>query len=726
MPRLGANTNTPVLNGVPAPLPISQSNITQIAANPASFMLQNGLAVCQTPAFTAVIANDISSPGAINVMISSGQRLKATVYGLAYMDFVSGRSVLLARLTSSTGQLTSPTKVLFRNCFDSGISADVQVEVSAKSVDQSIVLRKRIPGPESFNLPGTSRLAVLTSIDAPEPVLVSRTIDLRQLNEQLGVEGEDTMQDSSLIFGSMRLAPGTAWSLDGVEDQIPVAKNLCSFPGLSGRYLIESTPYMLLQPRLNTLPTASVSPRKIYHNIELAMKENPPSSAVVSNVQPVEVAQAGDAANCGLALDWTLVTSAILNVDFGAGTEKIGLAAIGQSTNDLWNWCNTAYHDPFYLTNLVWSDATICRAALQVNNGADLWGNETGDPMYDSYIYPSSGGDITVRLSSMPAGTYDIYIYGHGPSDNGNGIYQLSVNSTNYDQKGTTIWGSGWNTTNWEEGQQYVVYRNVIVAQGDTVSVDVETNTVGLAIINGMQIVASDAISHGPPPVLQVLSLDFGGSAQKTGIAAVGLNTNDTWNWYDGTYAGLTSGSISGLFENGVGSTGAGVLVTNGPGYWGFTTGDPMYDSYIYPWDWGHLGVVFTNLYSEGLTADFYVYGHGPASNANTVFQLTAGTNTFGPRGTTIWGSAWATNLWEEGVQYVVFRNVPISMNQPVFIDAAPGLSGYTIINGLQIAIPLDRDGDGVPDWMDANPNDPSIGALTITIDNPLNGSSSN
>jgi len=35
---------------------------------------------------------------------------------------------------------------------------------------------------------------------------------------------------------------------------------------------------------------------------------------------------------------------------------------------------------------------------------------------------------------------------------------------------------------------------------------------------------------------------------------------------------------------------------------------------------------------------------------------------------------------------------------------------------------PGDSDGDGVPDWMDANPYDPTVGALTITIDSPSNG----
>ena len=35
----------------------------------------------------------------------------------------------------------------------------------------------------------------------------------------------------------------------------------------------------------------------------------------------------------------------------------------------------------------------------------------------------------------------------------------------------------------------------------------------------------------------------------------------------------------------------------------------------------------------------------------------------------------------------------------------------------------LDWDSDGIPNWMDAQPSNPAVGALTITIDSPANGS---
>lgn len=49
-------------------------------------------------------------------------------------------------------------------------------------------------------------------------------------------------------------------------------------------------------------------------------------------------------------------------------------------------------------------------------------------------------------------------------------------------------------------------------------------------------------------------------------------------------------------------------------------------------------------------------------------------------------------------------------------IDMGPEPMGY-----FRATIGYDLDADGVPGWMDANDNDPTIGALSITIDSPTN-----
>lgn len=62
-------------------------------------------------------------------------------------------------------------------------------------------------------------------------------------------------------------------------------------------------------------------------------------------------------------------------------------------------------------------------------------------------------------------------------------------------------------------------------------------------------------------------------------------------------------------------------------------------------------------------------------------------------------------------------------------VGGAVGQSNFTVNMGIQqvgffraIAC-VDCDGDGVENWRDADPNDPAVGLLTVTIDSPANGS---
>ena len=56
------------------------------------------------------------------------------------------------------------------------------------------------------------------------------------------------------------------------------------------------------------------------------------------------------------------------------------------------------------------------------------------------------------------------------------------------------------------------------------------------------------------------------------------------------------------------------------------------------------------------------------------------------------------------------------------------GQSNFTVTSGnsysgfFRAAVGNDWDGDGVPNYMDANPSDALVGALTIIIDSPTNG----
>jgi len=80
---------------------------------------------------------------------------------------------------------------------------------------------------------------------------------------------------------------------------------------------------------------------------------------------------------------------------------------------------------------------------------------------------------------------------------------------------------------------------------------------------------------------------------------------------------------------------------------------------------------------------------------------------------------------------YELYRTpVLVDPNYPwtLEIEGLVGQTNFTVDMGsdpsgfFRAGVGVDADGDGVPNYMDGDPNNPSVGALTITIDSPLAG----
>lgn len=197
-------------------------------------------------------------------------------------------------------------------------------------------------------------------------------------------------------------------------------------------------------------------------------------------------------AACLLALGCLASASAqtFINVNVGQGT-KVGTAAAGTGTNEFWN----AYYptnggglfDPSQLIPLYSADSTNTAAAMFMWNVAMNGTNATGDTMFDSWL-AASGTNLYVTLTNLPFGSYDVYVYGHGDSNELNSIVSLAAAWSNYGTNSTTNTAL-WSTNVWTEGAQYVVFRDVMVPKGQNVQITVGTNSAGLAILNGIQLV---------------------------------------------------------------------------------------------------------------------------------------------------------------------------------------------------------------------------------------------
>jgi alpha-tubulin suppressor-like RCC1 family protein len=226
---------------------------------------------------------------------------------------------------------------------------------------------------------------------------------------------------------------------------------------------------------------------------------------------------------------------------------------------------------------------------------------------------------------------------------------------------------------------------NIVSATNATLAlVNLQASNAGIysvviSNLAGTTISTGAALTVGTPAVLW--NVDFGTTTtDKAGAAAVGQHPNDFWNAYP--YAGgfNAGGGVVLLQTANTNATSVGINLPGAPGSWGNGSLDPMYQGYVYP-TFNPSAATMTITISSLPPGDFDFCLYSSESN----FQLVSGVTDYGVK---IGFDDTATNppLWQEGKQYVQFRNVAVTnVAQPVIITVNPGPSGYAIISGLQI-----------------------------------------
>lgn len=191
----------------------------------------------------------------------------------------------------------------------------------------------------------------------------------------------------------------------------------------------------------------------------------------------------------------------LLNLDFGTGStsQKAGPAAVGQSAGDFWNLYSRddgagGFRSFGGLANLKWADGSASPIGLSVTNAAGAAGSGASDPMFGTYLYPQPDGNspIQITLTQVPAGHYDLLLYGHGFSDTENGVFQVEGFGTDY---GTKSIGTApdWNADFWREGVHYVRFADVVSDGVGGLRIEVKPGTSGRAVLNGLQVVQQAA-----------------------------------------------------------------------------------------------------------------------------------------------------------------------------------------------------------------------------------------
>lgn len=223
----------------------------------------------------------------------------------------------------------------------------------------------------------------------------------------------------------------------------------------------------------------------------------------------------------------------LFNIDFGVGTAsaKRGPAGTGTATNDFWNLY--AHYTPRLtpgmapvpdgrLDALKLSDGTPTAVSISVSNAPGVWGNTSGDPMFDTYIFAQNGSNITVTLSGLEAGRYHIYLYSHADADVSGpqaSIFTLR-SGTNVFGPVASLGAQGWKTNQpWIERNQYVLFRDIPVEVGKALLIDVAPGVNGVAVLNGLQI-----LSRGTsPPKLPAALVKVSGPTNPPPYAATNI-----------------------------------------------------------------------------------------------------------------------------------------------------------------------------------------------------------
>jgi hypothetical protein len=629
----------------------------------------------------------------------NGLPLRSRVVGLCYWS--ESKTVMLAELKNSIGQIVDAKTVLYPEAL--GAAGEIVYEVTPSSFEQNIVLRKQLPTPAECGFAEDEKvmLAVVTEFfDAPEPRQSPVTIDLGEAYRSLGMTRDETLPDVTLSFGAVRITAGKSFSLGDPDLSVPSGKAWQVFRepgGKTSRYLIESTPYRLLKPLLDALPvrTAFKAPRPSKDlKTALAALSSPaqakPDSKLMAKVPTSIHSQPG------VVLDYLLVTDRLLNIDFGAGN-KSGFAAFGQQSWDCWNAYYYTGSEPGSLTNLYWSDYEASTVGIIVTNGAGLGANTFClDPMYQDFIHPQTSGSMTVAITNLPSDEYDLVVYATRASAPGAPSFELKRAGTSLGKKGTTIWGEGWYSSAWVEGDQYVRFRHITVTN-QSLELIAYPDSAGWASLSGLQIIPSSSLPADQPTITGLLNVDLASySTNKVGPAAVGLDAQDYWNGSLQRY--VYAAVETNLKWSDQTPASVGMIVRNAPGVWGISVFDPMHSSYVYSYSSGNLTIVFTNL-PAGI-CDVYLYGHGSTLDDCSIFELWSDQVCWGVQGTSRIGYGPLSNYWEVGQQYVRFPNVTITNGVPLVIHSKHNTYGYDSVSGIQIAYTgeVDTDADGLPD----------------------------
>jgi len=266
-------------------------------------------AIARQGPYQVIFANNLNSAGAIDLQTPDGKRLRSNILGLAYEDSSTGKSVLIAKIQNSQGELISANQVLYPDAFDGVVKADVRYTYRKGGFEQDVILREQPPTPESFGLnPQTTEIEVLTEFINPPLAKIAK----HKLKN-------NSMPDDDVNWGVVRIGRGSAFDLGEPRNspsRAPVRRQYISAQGRN--ILVEGVPVQRINANLAKLPLQSRAATKLPM---LASKTPvlPNTPLMQAEQKPMKLASASPS-NKGFVLDYVLVDTDPGDFTFQADT----------------------------------------------------------------------------------------------------------------------------------------------------------------------------------------------------------------------------------------------------------------------------------------------------------------------------------------------------------------------------------------------------------------------
>jgi len=292
-----------------------------------SFEVVPGAALAWKGQQRVSFASNLNQEGSVQVRLPDQRLLVSHIYGLAYYDMTSGKSVLIASVKDCQGVITADNVITYPDAFH-GISADVRYTWSKSGYEQDVILREAPAPATQWGLSGDRiRLEVWTEFVAPPQPKKRR--GKRTPDDSL--TPDDLAGDDALDFGSMQIGSSRIFRVGHESESLALVLKHWIKNDDSRSFLVETVDLSQLAEGLEPLPAVKGEANnrplpvpRLEAMRALPKRSSKPDQAIIRRLDPENslsdrrlIAALG---RPGLVLDYLTISANSANVTFRSDT----------------------------------------------------------------------------------------------------------------------------------------------------------------------------------------------------------------------------------------------------------------------------------------------------------------------------------------------------------------------------------------------------------------------